>query len=74
MNIHAGLLFLHGHITDPELARSLAGNADDDRPGREPERRPAPRKGATPPRDRASRPFRRGAIVSIGSVALSPFR
>lgn len=25
MNIYSGLLFLHGHITDVDLARQLAG-------------------------------------------------
>lgn len=27
MHIYAGLLFQHGHIADPKLARSLAGMA-----------------------------------------------
>lgn len=29
MNIYASLLFLHGHITDPELARQLSEPAAD---------------------------------------------
>jgi hypothetical protein len=29
MNLYSGLLFLHGHITDPALAATLAASAED---------------------------------------------
>ena len=73
MSIYTALLFQQGYIQNTELALSLAA----DHAG-EPN-------DATPPPDapgvetdagcgRHPRPFRRGAIVSICSVALSPFR
>lgn len=70
MNIYSGLLFLGGHIADPKLARSLVDGADRRRPA-------APSAAARPrePRDGcAAGPVHRGAIASICSVALSPFR
>lgn len=71
MNLYTGLLFQQGYIQDPQLALSLAGKTDQgeqvpaDRPEK-PVRAPA----------RAERraPFRRGAIFSVCSTALSPFR
>lgn len=39
-NIYAGLLFNQGHVTDPELARSLAGApVETDGPGPSPQGR-----------------------------------
>ena len=64
MNPYAGMLFLEGHLVDPELAKSLAGPAPeaDDEGGTE-------RAGCERPVLRA------GAIVSVcGGAALSPFR
>lgn len=65
MSPYAGMLFLDGHIVEPELAQSLAG------PTTPPEEERDPADG-----DRCeSRVFHRGAIASIcGGAALSPFR
>ncbi len=70
MNIYTGLLFNHGHIQNPELARSLAASGDGEPTAPRPDarRRSADDRGCPP------RPFRRGAIASVCSVALSPFR
>lgn len=72
MNIYTGLLFQHGYIQDPELARSLAG-VEPVAPV------PASDTSASPKRikplePRPIKPFRRGSIASVCSVALSPFR
>src|SRR5690606_37281583 len=70
MNIYSGLLFLGGHIADPKLARSLVEGTGRRQPA-------APSAAARAPTVRdgcAAGPVRRGAIVSICSVALSPFR
>ncbi|MDQ2701667.1 MAG: hypothetical protein M3Y70_02390 [Pseudomonadota bacterium] len=64
MNPYAGMLFLEGHIVEPELARSLAGPvaADEEQNAPDPHRCEA---GS----------FHQGAIASIcGSASLSPFR
>lgn len=86
MNFYAGLLFQQGYIYDTRLALSLAG-ADDD--GASPDdaadpvaaeaidtidtvdtpAAPAPAAGAV-----ACKPYRRGAVYDLCSVALSPFR
>lgn len=64
MNPYAGMLFLEGHLVDPELARSLAGP--------EPEADDSAGTGQAPCEQPGLRP---GAIVSVcGGVALSLFR
>lgn len=70
MNIYSGLLFQQGYIQDPQLALSLADEKDREKP--------SPAVASSKP-GRAKRPerrapFRRGAIFSICSTALSPFR
>ena len=70
MSAYTGMLFLHGHIADPGLARSLVAAADarQTAPAREPVL-PAPGHGEHP------RACRQGAIASVcGAAALSPFR
>ena len=70
MGAYTGMLFLHGHIADPALARSLAAEspAPQPVPAREPGH-PSPR-----PDERALA-CRHGAIASVcGATALSPFR
>ncbi|MFC3716146.1 hypothetical protein ACFONC_08285 [Luteimonas soli] len=73
MSIYTALLFQNGYIQDTKLALSLAA----DHAG-EPEDGAPPPDAAGGARDtdcgRPPRPFRRGAIASICSVALSPFR
>ena len=71
MNIYTGLLFQHGHIQDPELARSLAGVERVAPPARDTKALP---KRTRPVARGFIKPFRRGAIASVCSVALSPFR
>lgn len=74
MKLWSSLLFLHGHIADPALARSLAG-VDDPQAGPRPDDidTPSPRlANRAPPRPCV--PFKRGAITAACSVALSPFR
>ena len=69
MGVYTGLLFLDGHVAQPELARSLASASSAP---------PAPSPGA----DRrvtgeqgVPGVYRRGAIVSVcGAATLSPFR
>lgn len=73
MSIYTALLFQQGYIQDTKLALSLAadhaGEPDD-------ATLPPDAGGGGPATDhgRHPRPFRRGAIASICSVALSPFR
>ena len=70
MNLYTGLLFLDGHIADPKLARSLAGDVDSS-PSMPPDRRREP--VARPPA--VPRVSCRGAVASVcGAVSLSPFR
>lgn len=69
MNLYTGLLFQHGHIQDPKLAITLAAEPRGQRPGQA-EGRPR----LVPRRDDCARPYRRGGIASVCSVALSPFR
>ena len=73
MSIYTELLFQQGYIQNTELARSL--EADDAGEPTNATTPPDTARGA-PEADggRHPRPFRRGAIVSICSVALSPFR
>ena len=69
MSIYTDLLFLGGHIADPKLARSLDDDAQ--------RRQPAPPPAGKSPEARggcATGAVRRGGIVAICSVALSPFR
>lgn len=72
MSIYTELLFQQGYIQNTELALSLAadqtGEAGALRPPEAAAGEPAADDGHHP------RPFRRGAIASICSVALSPFR
>jgi len=73
MSIYTGLLFQQGYIQNTELALSLA--ADD--AGEPDDAPPFPDAAGVEPDagcGRHPRPFRRGAIASICSVALSPFR
>ena len=71
MGAYTGMLFLHGHIADPALARSLTADSPAARspmPPREPGH-------PSPGRSELSRVCRRGAIASVcGATALSPFR
>ena len=68
MSIYTELLFLHGHVVQPELARSLAGAPEPS--GREQEPGRGPRQ-----RGEAAAVCRRGAIATVcGATALSPFR
>ena len=72
MNIYTGLLFQQGYIQDASLAQTLAGVA----PGAPRDRAFA---AATQPSDRTStdepcKPFKRGAMAALCSIALSPFR
>lgn len=83
MNFYAGLLFQQGYICDTRLALSLAGAEDDgaapdDAAGPvaaeatdtvETAADPAPAAEAV-----ACKPYRRGAVYDLCSVALSPFR
>ena len=71
MNIYTGLLFNHGHIQDAALARSLAtsGSGEPAAPAR-----PGARRSVAGGRGCPPRVLRRGAIASVCSVALSPFR
>ena len=69
MNIYSGLLFLEGHVANPDLMRSLAGEAVG-------QAMPAT---AMPPAPAAAhdQPMacRRGAIATVcGALSLSPFR
>jgi len=73
MSIYTELLFQQGYIHNTELALSLAA----DRAGEaDAAPRPPDAAGGEPAADGGHhpRPFRRGAIASICSVALSPFR
>jgi len=68
MNIYSELLFLHGHVAQPDLAHSLAGepmpSSQDPQPGRGPGQR-----GTAPAVCRS------GAVAVVcGATALSPFR
>lgn len=71
MNLYSGLLFLHGHVADADLAHLLAGVEE-----------PAPRKEErdTPRIENIGRPRRRASFHShavsfvCGTTALSPFR
>ena len=69
MSIYTELLFLHGHVVQPELARSLAGVPEPSAQAREePGRRPR-QHGEVPA------VCRHGAIDAVcGATALSPFR
>jgi len=71
MNIFTGLLFHHGHIADPQLAKTLAaiGDEDHDRTDERVASRPA---RAVKPEKTAC--YRHGAIFDACSVSLSPFR
>jgi len=71
MNLYTGLLFQQGYIQDPQLAQSLADKTDPGERVRADRQANEMRPPAQPER-RAS--FRRGAIFSICSTALSPFR
>ncbi|HVI59489.1 MAG TPA: hypothetical protein VM619_11565 [Luteimonas sp.] len=73
MNIYTGLLFNHGHLLDAALARSLAASGDGDGQSAAPAR-PEARRRVAAGRGCPPRVFRRGAIASVCSVALSPFR
>lgn len=71
MNLYAGLLFNQGHLSDPDLVRSLAGA---DAPA-------APAGGDAPRQDEASRDDtpactrrRRGWVALCCTTALSAFR
>ena len=71
MNLFTGLLFQQGHIQDPKLALSLAGeDAEANAPAR--------REGDTPRRAKSFESclsLKRGALVALCSTtALSPFR
>lgn len=70
MNIYTGLLFQQGHIQDPQLALSLAG--EEDRVAQDPQRQASEPRRPARKEKRAS--FRRGAIFAVCSTALSPFR
>jgi hypothetical protein len=72
MNIYTGLLFQQGYIHDPKLARSLAG-VEASEPSRAGGDVTPPRR-SKPDKPKAIKPFRRGSIASVCSVALSPFR
>lgn len=73
MKLWSSLLFLHGHIADPALARSLAGEDASVAPRPADEiMKPAVPQIHTP--ERPCVPLRRGAIAAACSVALSPFR
>lgn len=67
MGIFSGLLFMHGHIANVELARQLAeaGNTTGAAGARDEER-------ARQRRERAQR--RRAARLTRAMTALSPFR
>ena len=73
MSIWTDLLFHHGHIGNPDLARSLAGPAPD-----QPAPAPAGPAGvlqAGEPRPMPCRPaFPARGIASLCAVALSAFR
>jgi hypothetical protein len=73
MSIYTELLFQQGYIHNTELALSLAAEHADEADGAIPPSEPACGEAATDG-GRHPRPFRRGAITSICSVALSPFR
>lgn len=70
MNIYSGLLFQQGYIQDAQLALSLAGADEGEKPASD--RQPA--SPVRPQRSERRASFRRGAIFSICSTALSPFR
>ena len=73
MNIYTGLLFQHGYIQDPKLALSLAGEgAHRDAAPQRGDRAAGSPKAAK--KDANCKPYRRGGIASVCSVALSPFR
>jgi len=69
MSIYSDLLFLHGHVAQPELARSLAGGpVSSGQQREEPGRRPRPG-------GKAPAVARSGALAVVcGATALSPFR
>ena len=70
MNLYTGLLFLDGHIADPKLARSLAGEAGHPRSAGPDGRRKRADKRPPVPQVR-----RRRAVASVcGALSLSPFR
>lgn len=71
MSIYTALLFQQGYIQNTELARSLAADDAGELVDATPD---AGRGKPDADRGRHPRPFRRGAIASICSVALSPFR
>ncbi|MBU8975815.1 MULTISPECIES: hypothetical protein [unclassified Lysobacter] len=71
MNLYSGLLFLHGHVADADLARSLAG-VEEPVPRKE-ERDTARVECGDGPRRRSS--FHNHAVSFVcGTTALSPFR
>jgi len=73
MSIYTALLFQQGYIQNAELALSLAA---DDAGGPAGANTPPDDASGGPDTDRGRhpRPFRRGAVAAICSVALSPFR
>lgn len=69
MNIYSGLLFLEGHVANPELMRSLAGAAVG--------QAVSPSAGTPAPAAAPASPMacRHGAIATVcGALSLSPFR
>ncbi|HEY0504180.1 MAG TPA: hypothetical protein VGD42_11875 [Lysobacter sp.] len=76
-NLYAGLLFMHGHIQDPELAVSLAGTeAEVEATQPRTRQEAAPREIVAKKAARGPRAwFRSHAVSSICcTTALSPFR
>lgn len=71
MNIYTGLLFQQGFIQDAQLALSLGSGES---PG--PSRVARDASASKPGNDAlvACKPFKRGAIAAVCSIALSPFR
>jgi len=71
MNLFTGLLFQQGHIQDPKLALSLAGEDAEANAS-------ARREGDTPERAKSFESclsLKRGALVALcATTALSPFR
>jgi hypothetical protein len=77
MSIWTDLLFHHGHIANPDLARSLAGPAPAPAPVEEVPAPPAPADGLQVGESRPMpcRPaFPARGIASLCAVALSAFR
>ena len=71
MNIYTGLLFQQGFIQDSNLALALAHN-----PSASEGRHVASGSRTNPIRVAAApcKPYKRGAIAAVCSIALSPFR